>query len=178
MSFSSVMVGVARRLRLEPVDGAAEKTVGVGDGIVVGVDQLAVAAVGQQVDSALGHKALYVGRRSLVIGRAVAGHLVHEQQHALGTSLRCQRLDATVEADEQGVVEAPVVAAQRGLGGGFQLDAGVRVGHPVAHVLAATGLVVEPQHGQTGGRKHLNSACYQSLSVMSKQGNFVHCQDW
>jgi hypothetical protein len=24
----------------------------------------------------------------------------------------------------------------------------------------------------------LNSACYRSLSVMSKQGNFVHCQDW
>lgn len=152
------------RLALQPGYRLAQKGVGGGDGVVIGVHQLAVGAVGQHLCAAFGQKALGAIGRALVIRRPAA---------ASGAAPAARRAGAGPRAWPPGAHPGPAAWPRRGIrhrrtGGprscaprpSAALACGTR-----SHTLAA-GLVVQPQHGQAGGLGHVNRFSY-SLSRAS-----------
>ena len=147
---------VARALRLQEADRVGQHVVGVGDRVVVGIDDCVRRALAQLGGVAGWRVALEFLGRAPVVGRAVAAHLVqHDQVVALAIGhLGLQPL-------QQDLVHAFGAAAQRGVG---------RVGHllrrqPGAHALAA-GLVVAPLHAEAGAVHHMQQRLFTADALL------------
>ena len=136
---------------LELVDELGQHLVGVPYGVVIGVDQLLVAAVLDVAARAVRQEDAIGGRVAAIVGRAVAAHQVEGDQ--LAALLALHPGDLPIQPLQQDLVIAGVPFTVFGEGLGLDLQGG----HVIAHPLAAA-VVLLPQHGDSGVLQHVQQA--------------------
>ncbi len=136
---------------LELVDELGQHLVGVPYGVVIGVDQLLIAAVLDVAARAVRQEDAIGSRVATIVGRAVAAHQVEGDQ--LAALLALHPGDLLIQPLQQDLVIAGIPFTVFGEGLGLDLQGG----HVIAHPLAAA-VVLLPQHGDSGVLQHVQQA--------------------
>ena len=122
--------------------------IGVADGVVIGVDQLFIAAVLDVAARAVRYELAMVIRIALVVGRTVAADKMEANQLV---ALHLRHL--VVEILQYDLVIAGVLVAELRVIFWFDLD----VGHPIAHPFA-TAVVLLPEDGDPASLQYIEQA--------------------
>ncbi|MNX38409.1 hypothetical protein D3C86_687490 [compost metagenome] len=136
---------------LELGNKLGQHLVGVADGVVIGVDQLLVAAVLDVAARAVRQEDAIPGRVAAIVGRAMAAHQV--EGHQLAALLALHPGDLPIQPLQQDLVIARIPFTVFGEGLGLDLQGG----HVIAYPLAAA-VVLLPQHRDTGVLQHVQQA--------------------